>query len=80
MSKELFDARIALLEEMLEAVRTNVYALSFAFEDVPRLGPREAGFAVALDIVRQWKAIENGRIERREEPVALPRDEAGIGP
>lgn len=81
MSKELFDARIALLEEMLEEGRKGVEEVAYEItKEDRRFCSSSAGFEAAIRIVKQWKAIENGAIAPRGVPLDLPRAEEGIGP
>ncbi len=70
MTKDVFEARIALLDEMLEVARDELIGQGF---EVFR------GFSAAMRAYKEWKAIENGEIARPE-PIVMPQDESGIGP
>lgn len=77
--EETFEARIALLEEMLAAALRDVNGRAYALIEGQRhMSHHEAGFAVALDVYGQWKAIAVPKAHA-EKPLEMPRVEEGIG-
>jgi hypothetical protein len=78
VTKDVLEARIALLEEMLAAAQKTAYSTAFEFcRDRNDIDMATAGFLVASDVFAQWKAIENGTVTR-EPPMAMPQDVEGV--
>lgn len=78
MSADAFEARLALLEEMLATAGRDVHGRAYTILESQRsLSHHEAGFAVALDVYAQWQAIVGSAIIRPP-PLDMPKaDEEG---
>lgn len=68
--------RIALLDEMLSAARVDMSSRARVLEQqsVRPMSITEVGFAVALDVYDQWKAIALPKVHA-DQPIDMPREE-----